>query len=106
MKRKFAFIIIIVLASQLFMGVGVQAGDVKYSLTVKVTPPDSHVRIMNIEQKYEPGIVLEPGKYDIYVTRPGYEPERTWVEIKKSATLVSGTSHLTVSITLKKSKGK
>ena len=54
----------------------------RYRLTVHVTPPDSVIRIMNIVPKYRPGIALSPGLYDILVTRPGYQPYRTWVEVQ------------------------
>jgi len=58
--------------------------NAKYRLTVNATPSDSRVRVMNIKPKYRHGIVLEPGKYDIEVTRSGYEPKRWWVEIKNA----------------------
>ena len=53
-----------------------------YRLTVKATPPDSVIRIMNIVPQYRPGIPLRPGSYDVLVTRPGYQPYRTWVEVR------------------------
>lgn len=53
-----------------------------YRLTVKATPPDSVIRIMNIVPKYRPGIPLSPGSYDVLVTRPGYQLYRTWVEVR------------------------
>jgi len=59
-----------------------------YRLTVDATPSDSRVRIMNIKPKYRPGIVLTPGKYDIYVTRNGFKSKRGWVEIKDSNIIV------------------
>jgi hypothetical protein len=37
---------------------------------------------MNIKPKYRHGIVLKPGRYDIEVTRSGYELKRGWVKIK------------------------
>jgi len=37
---------------------------------------------MNLKPKYRHGIVLKPGRYDIEVTRSGYELKRGWVEIK------------------------
>jgi hypothetical protein len=49
--------------------------NAKYRLTVNATPSDSRIRIMNIKPKYRHGIVLKPGKYDIEVTRSGYEKE-------------------------------
>jgi len=53
-------------------------------LTVNAKPVKSRIRIMNIKPKYRPGIALKPGKYDIYVTCPGYVSKRMWVEIKEA----------------------
>jgi hypothetical protein len=53
-------------------------------LTVNAKPVKSRIRIMNIKPKYKPGIALKPGKYDIYVTHPGYVSKRMWVEIKEA----------------------
>lgn len=53
----------------------------KYRLTVNAAPADSRIRIMNIVPKYRPGIALEPGQYDIYITRPGYLSYRRWIEV-------------------------
>jgi hypothetical protein len=39
---------------------------------------------MNIKPKYRHGIALKSGKYDIEVTRSGYESKRGWVEIKNA----------------------
>lgn len=58
--------------------------DGKYRLTVNAKPVNNRIRIMNIKPKYKPGIALKPGKYDIYVTRPGYVSKRMWVEIKEA----------------------
>jgi len=56
--------------------------DGKYRLTVNAIPAESRIRIMNIKPRYRPGIALKPGKYDIYVTRPGHISKRMWVELK------------------------
>jgi hypothetical protein len=58
--------------------------DGKYRLTVNAIPAESRIRIMNIKPKYRPGIALKPGKYDIYVTRPGHISKRMWVELKNA----------------------
>jgi len=39
------------------------------------------VRIMNINPIFEQGILLDPGKYDILVSKTGYKPRREWVTI-------------------------
>jgi CHAT domain-containing protein/tetratricopeptide (TPR) repeat protein len=85
MKTVKTLILILILFSSLpLTPIWVQCAEdnPKYHLTVNVTPSDSRIRIMNIRPKYRPGIALKPGKYDIEVTRSGYESKRWWVEIK------------------------
>jgi len=65
--------------------------NAKYRLTVNATPSDSRIRVMNIKPKYRHGIALKPGKYDIKVTRSGYESKRWWVEIKDADITVDVT---------------
>ncbi|WGL17274.1 bifunctional serine/threonine-protein kinase/formylglycine-generating enzyme family protein [Microbulbifer bruguierae] len=52
-----------------------------YSLMVSAKPEDARIRIMNIVPRYSPGIALEPGRYDIEVSKPGYSTVRRWIEI-------------------------
>lgn len=52
-----------------------------FSLLVSVKPDDARIRIMNIVPRYTPGIALEPGRYDIEVSKPGYSTVRRWIEI-------------------------
>ena len=50
----------------------------KQPLTVRTGPPDARVRIMNITARYQPGIKLPPGSYDVTVTANGFDKvERT-----------------------------
>ncbi|WKD51321.1 bifunctional serine/threonine-protein kinase/formylglycine-generating enzyme family protein [Microbulbifer spongiae] len=55
-----------------------------YALNVKTSPQDARVRIMNIAPRYQPGIKLEPGKYDLEISRPGFTKVRRWVTLKDS----------------------
>ena len=57
------------------------------SLTVITTPSDARVRIMNIVPVYEDAIELEDGKYDIEVSKPGYQTYRKWMTIDKKIIL-------------------
>ena len=41
--------------------------------TVRTGPPDARVQIMNIGPRYEPGIKLPPGSYDVRVTARGFD---------------------------------
>ncbi len=56
----------------------------KYSLTINLTPVNGKIRIMNIGPKYKNGILLKPGKYDIYITHSGYQEYRKWIKIEDS----------------------
>jgi len=66
----------------------------KYSLTVNTTPTTALVKIMNIAPKYEHGMQLKPGKYDISVTHSNYREYRKLVTIKNT--------NLTINIVLEK----
>ncbi|MCA0901424.1 bifunctional serine/threonine-protein kinase/formylglycine-generating enzyme family protein [Microbulbifer agarilyticus] len=52
-----------------------------YALKVSPTPGDARIRIMNIVPRYTPGISLEPGRYNVEVSKPGFSTVRRWVEI-------------------------
>ncbi|MFV8782448.1 protein kinase domain-containing protein [Microbulbifer sp. SA54] len=52
-----------------------------YSLTVSAKPTDARIRIMNIAPRYTPGIALAPGRYDVEVSKPGYDILRRWIEV-------------------------
>jgi serine/threonine-protein kinase PpkA len=58
------------------------AALITYALNVKTLPAQARVRILNIPERYEPGIQLTPGPYHIEVTHPGYDMQRQWVSIK------------------------
>ncbi len=53
----------------------------RYGFTVQPRPQDARVRILNIKEKYYPGIALFPGAYHIEVTRRGYERQRKWITL-------------------------
>ena len=42
--------------------------------TVVATPPNAAVALQGIDEPYRPGMLLEPGNYEIDVSSPGYEP--------------------------------
>jgi len=57
------------------------AGNIR-SLTVETTPLDARVRIMNIVERYQPGMELSSERaYDVLVTRAGYKPWRQYVTL-------------------------
>jgi hypothetical protein len=62
-------------------------------LFVKTVPQDAKVKILDLMDKFEQGMVLEPGNYQLEVSADGYEAKRHWVE------LVAGKeSHVTIGI--------
>ena len=60
----------------------------KGSITVKPTPSNSIVRILNIKPKYKDGIVLNPGQYNIEVSAKGYKLNKQWVTLKAGQSLI------------------
>ena len=66
------------------------AADRTGQLIVNTTPDDARVRIMNIVEKYEPGMALALNRsYDILVTRTGYQAFREEVELKEEKLALS-----------------
>lgn len=53
----------------------------EYALYVEAEPSDSQIKIMNITPKYQPGIKLKPGRYDILVAKENYQSKRQFVDI-------------------------
>jgi hypothetical protein len=53
----------------------------KYRLEVNPTPRKSTIKILNIEQKYQPKITLKLGKSRVRVEHPGYKSKTQWVRI-------------------------
>jgi TolB-like protein len=56
----------------------------KARLTITTTPTNAKVRILNIPQTYEPGMVLDPGPYHIEVSAPGFKTYSDWVNLGKN----------------------
>lgn len=54
---------------------------ITYALTVKTSPSQARVRILNIPDRYQPGIQLPAGRYHIEVSQTGYDTDRSWIEI-------------------------
>ncbi|WP_444911033.1 bifunctional serine/threonine-protein kinase/formylglycine-generating enzyme family protein [Microbulbifer sp. PAAF003] len=54
-----------------------------YSLTINTKPSDARVRIMNIAPRYQPGLELSPGKYDVEVSKRGFSKVRQWVLLEE-----------------------
>jgi len=52
-----------------------------YPFRVTPEPQNALVRIMNIRQKYTPGMALKPGRYQLEVSAPGYQKYLRWVTL-------------------------
>lgn len=67
-----------------------------YGLTIKTTPEDARIRLMNISDKYKEGISLISGRYHIEISKTGYKTKTEWVEIKNAALTVAFTLEMDV----------
>lgn len=54
----------------------------RYELQVNTNPENARVRIMNIVERYYPGISLLPGRYHVQVTHKGYDSYSEWIDIQ------------------------
>lgn len=52
-----------------------------YALTVTATPAEARIRILNIIERYQPGIELPAGRYHIEVSHPDYDTQIAWIEL-------------------------
>jgi serine/threonine-protein kinase PpkA len=52
-----------------------------FTLSVKTLPTQARVRILNIPDRYQPGIQLPVGRYQIEVSQPGYDTQYKWLDI-------------------------
>jgi len=56
-----------------------------YALTVRTTPANSKVRILNIKEKYYSGMQLPAGSYHLELSAKGYSSKAQWVRLRKKA---------------------
>lgn len=69
----------------------------QYRLTVRTSPANARVRLVNSSFTYRPGVLLPPGSYTVEVSRRGYETRQTSVRIADSDVTESVTLEKTVS---------
>jgi serine/threonine protein kinase len=62
------------------------ATEETFRLTVRASPRDARVRILNIQPRYEDQIALAPGNYVVEVSRPGYETFKGSVALDRDTT--------------------
>ena len=53
----------------------------RYALTIDIEPPQSKIRILNLQQPYQPGIKLEAGVYQFELSCPSYQTTRKTLTI-------------------------
>ncbi|MDK9709428.1 MAG: FlgO family outer membrane protein [Desulforhopalus sp.] len=53
----------------------------KAKLTVETVPAGSKIRLLNVSQVYERGMILEPGPYHVEVTASGYRMAKEWITV-------------------------
>jgi serine/threonine-protein kinase PpkA len=51
------------------------------SFTVRPSPAEARVRILNIKEKYAPGIALPPATYHVEISHPGYLTKTKWIRL-------------------------
>ncbi|MBF0357064.1 MAG: PEGA domain-containing protein [Magnetococcales bacterium] len=54
----------------------------KYSVTVLTEPEQADVQILNGQDSYTPGMLMEPGQHLFWISAPGYEPTKGRVTLK------------------------
>ncbi|GAB1256994.1 hypothetical protein NBRC116494_14960 [Aurantivibrio plasticivorans] len=54
---------------------------VTYHLNVTPKPNNARIRVLNIKERFHQGMRLEPGRYLIETSRPGYITEKQWINI-------------------------
>ncbi len=60
----------------------------QYTLTVKTTPHNATIKIMNIKPSYQDGILLKEGNYRIEVSASGYETVKKTVLLSKKDKII------------------
>ncbi|WP_192022117.1 hypothetical protein [Shewanella sp. WPAGA9] len=55
-------------------------------LTINTNVANANIAVMNIKPKYQTGMMLPPGGYDIKVSASGHQAIRTWVYLKPEET--------------------
>ncbi len=61
------------------------AAPPRYELRVTPEPENARVRILNIADRYYPGIPLLPGRYHIETSHAGYDTDMRWIDVEDEA---------------------
>jgi len=86
--RQFSFAMVpgslLIFCFALSCGAQAQTQDdavARATLRVQCNVPQARIRLLNIKPKFRQGMDLEPGKYHVEVSAPGYETRTAWVEL-------------------------
>ncbi len=77
----FPIVILIGIMSYYFSATKVEVKET-YPLFIETVPYDARIQIMNIMPKYQMGIELKPGDYDIRISKKGYETQRFMIKME------------------------
>ncbi len=72
-----------------------EAAPPRYPLEVQPEPENARVRILNIPERYYPGIPLLPGRYHIETSYRGYDTDTRWIEVRDEPVELSVSLHKT-----------
>ena len=53
-----------------------------YPLFIETVPFGADIQIMNIKPRYEVGIPLKPGDYQIRISKKGYQTQEFWIKME------------------------
>ena len=63
----------------------------QYALYVNTYPDNARVELVNYPQPYRKGMALPQGRYQLYISAPGYMPRTQWVDIRDQEVVVPVT---------------
>jgi len=58
-----------------------RVGPRKARISVITEPENAKVRILNIRPKFFQNMVLDPGKYQLEISSPGYRSKKMWIQL-------------------------
>ncbi|MFH2092706.1 MAG: PEGA domain-containing protein [Pseudomonadota bacterium] len=71
----------VIIESEQTQTLNISLEKITSQLIVEKFPATADVKILNIKEKYYNGIALDPGRYEIEVSAPGYVTQKQWVSL-------------------------
>lgn len=56
-------------------------------ITIATTPNDAEIRLLNSDAKYTSDMELDPGKYQVEISKPGYATVKKWIRVTPGSEL-------------------